>query len=85
MIYIVSKRKGVWTGGASGVLMNFDDYCSAVDIARGAARVLERVSRKYDQAGIRRSSTEDLDDESAYLCDFADRSFKASTGQAIKA
>ena len=41
MIYIVSKRKGVWTVGASGVLMNFDDYCSAVDTARGAAKVLE--------------------------------------------
>jgi hypothetical protein len=61
MIYIVSKRKGVWTVGASGVLMNFDDYCSAVDTARGAAKVLERISRKSEQvAAARRSPTEPL-------------------------
>jgi hypothetical protein len=50
MPYIVSKRKGVWTVGAGGVVMNFDDYCSAIDTARGAARVLEDIRTKRGQS-----------------------------------
>ena len=51
MTYIVSKRKGVWTVGAGGMLMNFDDYCSAIETARGAAKVLEDVATKSRSSG----------------------------------
>jgi hypothetical protein len=52
MTYIVSKRKGVWTVGAGGVVMNFDDYSSAIDTARGAAQVLKDVRAKGGPAAI---------------------------------
>jgi hypothetical protein len=51
MTYIVSKRKAVCTVGAGGVLMNFDDYCSAIETARGAAKVLEDVATTYRSRG----------------------------------
>jgi hypothetical protein len=50
MPYIVSKRKGVWTVGTGGVVMNFDDYYSAIDTARGAARVLKDIRTKRGQS-----------------------------------
>lgn len=47
MIYVVTKRAGVWTVATDGFLLSFENYNAAIEVAQGAACVLRhRVAQR---------------------------------------